>query len=373
MIDQTVEKINLVGLDRPALVQSLANIGVPAAQSGMRTAQLWQWIYHRGVRQFEDMSNISKDFRKILTKQFEIKVPKPVRKLVSHDGTRKYLFRIADGSEIETVYIPDEGRGALCISSQVGCTLNCRFCHTGTQAWVRNLSVGEIVGQIMAARDDLDEWPKPGQAPDSGQRQISNIVLMGMGEPLYNFENVRDAMKIVMDGEGIGISRRRITLSTAGVVPGIARTGNEIGCRLAISLHATTDDLRDRIVPINRRWNIAELFSTLRRYPGLSNADRITFEYVMLRDLNDSDRDAKRLIELIRGLPSKINLIPFNAWPGAEFRCSQPDRIESFASIVRAAGYACPVRTPRGADIMAACGQLKSETVRQRRVASCAA
>ncbi|MGR3493096.1 MAG: 23S rRNA (adenine(2503)-C(2))-methyltransferase RlmN, partial [Shimia sp.] len=281
-------------------------------------------------------------------------------------GTRKYLLRIAGGHEVEAVYIPESDRGTLCISSQVGCTLTCSFCHTGTQKLVRNLTAGEIVGQVLLARDDLGEWPVPG-APKDETRLLSNIVLMGMGEPLYNFDNVRDAMKIVMDPEGISLSRRRITLSTSGVVPEIAKTAEEIGCLLAVSFHATTDEVRDKLVPINKRWNIAALLDALREYPRLSNSERITFEYVMLKDVNDSDADARRLVKLIQGIPAKINLIPFNEWPGAPYERSDWSRIERFADIVHKAGYASPIRTPRGEDIMAACGQLKSATERARK------
>jgi 23S rRNA (adenine2503-C2)-methyltransferase len=296
-----------------------------------------------------------------------IEVPQIVTREVSADGTRKYLVRIAGGHEVETVYIPEEDRGTLCISSQVGCTLTCSFCHTGTQKLVRNLTAGEIVGQVMLARDDLNDWPKPGEGMGERPRLLSNIVLMGMGEPLYNFEAVRDAMKIAMDGEGISLSRRRITLSTSGVVPEIARTATEIGCLLAVSFHATTDEVRDRLVPINKKWNIAALLDALRDYPKLSNSERITFEYVMLKDVNDSDDDARRLVKLIRGIPAKINLIPFNEWPGAPYERSDRARIKAFADIIYKAGYASPIRTPRGEDIMAACGQLKSATERSRK------
>ena len=293
-------------------------------------------------------------------------MPEVVTRQVSEDGTRKYLVRIAGGHEVEAVYIPEEGRGTLCVSSQVGCTLTCSFCHTGTQKLVRNLTAGEIVGQLMLARDDLGEWPKPG-APKDETRLISNVVLMGMGEPLYNFEAVRDAMHVVMDGEGLSLSRRRITLSTSGVVPEIARTAEEIGCLLAVSFHATTDEVRDKLVPINKRWNIEALLDALRDYPRLSNSERITFEYVMLDGVNDSDEDARRLVKLIRGIPAKINLIPFNEWPGAPYKRSSWKRIRAFADIIYKAGYASPIRTPRGEDIMAACGQLKSETERGRK------
>ena len=359
--------VNLVGLTRDELGAALAAAGTPETQLRMRAGQLWQWIYQKGVRDFGAMTNLAKDYRTLLAEHFTIAVPEVVRREVSADGTRKYLLRIAGGHEVETVYIPETDRGTLCISSQVGCTLTCSFCHTGTQKLVRNLTAGEIIGQVMVARDDLGEWPAPGRAPKEETRLISNIVLMGMGEPLYNFEAVRDAMKIAMDGEGIGISRRRITLSTSGVVPEIARAGTEIGCMLAVSFHATTDEVRDRLVPINKRWNIATLLDALRAYPKLSNSERITFEYVMLKGVNDTDADARRLVKLIAGIPAKINLIPFNEWPGAPYERSDWPRIEAFADIVYKAGYAAPIRTPRGEDIMAACGQLKSATERARR------
>jgi len=301
-----------------------------------------------------------------LAETFVIELPELVTKQVSADGTRKYLVRIAGGHEVEIVYIPESDRGTLCISSQVGCTLTCSFCHTGTQKLVRNLTASEIVGQIMLARDDLYEWPHPGEPKDE-TRLLSNVVLMGMGEPLYNFENVRDAMKIAMDGEGLTLSRRRITLSTSGVVPEIARTADEIGCQLAISFHATTDEIRDKLVPINKRWNIKELLAALKSYPKASNSERITFEYVMLKGVNDSDEDARRLVKLIKGIPAKINLIPFNEWPGAPYQRSDWSRIQAFADIIYKAGYASPIRTPRGEDIMAACGQLKSATERARK------
>jgi len=359
-------RVNLVGLTRDQLRDTLIAAGTPERQAKMRTGQIWQWLYHWGVRDFADMTNLAKDYRAMLAARFEIALPEVVRRQVSADGTRKYLVRIAGGHEVETVYIPEENRGTLCISSQVGCTLTCSFCHTGTQKLVRNLTTAEIVGQVMLARDDLDEWPQPG-LPKDETRLVSNVVLMGMGEPLYNFENVRDAMKIVMDGEGLSLSRRRITLSTSGVVPEIARTAEEIGCLLAVSFHATTDEVRDRLVPINRKWNIAALLDALREYPRLSNSERITFEYVMLKGVNDSDADARRLVRLIAGIPAKINLIPFNEWPGAPYERSDWERIEAFADIVHKAGYASPIRTPRGEDIMAACGQLKSATERARK------
>ena len=354
---------NLIGLTRDQLRAALVEAGVPERQAGMRTAQIWSWLYCRGATGFDQMTDVSKALRATLAERYEVRRPEVVSRQISADGTRKYLLRIAGGHEVEAVYIPEEDRGTLCISSQVGCTLTCSFCHTGTQKLVRNLTAGEIVGQILVARDDLGEW---GHKAD-GRRLVSNLVLMGMGEPLYNFDNVRDAMKIAMDGEGLSLSRRRITLSTSGIVPEIARAGEEIGCMLAISFHATTDDVRDRLVPINRKWNIAALLQACRDYPRLSNAERITFEYVMLKGVNDSDADAKRLVRLIAGIPAKINLIPFNPWPGAPYDRSDWDRIESFAEIVNRAGYASPVRTPRGEDIMAACGQLKSATERARR------
>lgn len=359
--------INLVGLTRDALQEALITAGTPAKQVKMRLGQLWQWIYEKGVRDFEQMTNLSKDYRALLADHFVIAIPEVVSKQVSTDGTRKYLVRIAGGHEVETVYIPESDRGTLCISSQVGCTLTCSFCHTGTQKLVRNLTAGEIIGQVMLARDDLGEWPAPGRNPATSARLLSNIVLMGMGEPLYNFENVRDAMKIAMDPEGIQLSRRRITLSTSGVVPEIARTATEIGCLLAVSFHATTDAVRDKLVPINKRWNIEVLLDALRDYPKASNSERITFEYVMLKGINDSDADAHRLVELIKGIPAKVNLIPFNPWPGAPYERSSNNRINAFSEIVYQAGYASPVRRPRGEDIFAACGQLKSATERARK------
>ncbi|MBC7147350.1 MAG: 23S rRNA (adenine(2503)-C(2))-methyltransferase RlmN [Thioclava marina] len=359
-------KVNLVGLTRDQLRDVLIEAGTPEKQAKMRVGQIWQWIYHWGVRDFAQMTNLAKDYRAMLAERFEITVPEIVSKQVSMDGTRKYLLKIAGGHEVEAVYIPEENRGTLCISSQVGCTLTCSFCHTGTQKLVRNLTAGEIVGQVMVARDDLEEWPEQ-NTPKNETRLVSNVVLMGMGEPLYNFENVRDAMQVVMDGEGLSLSRRRITLSTSGVVPEIAKTAEEIGCLLAISFHATTDEVRDKLVPINKKWNIETLLNALRDYPRLSNSERITFEYVMLKGVNDSDEDARRLVKLIRGIPAKINLIPFNEWPGAPYERSDWERIESFADIIYKAGYASPIRTPRGEDIMAACGQLKSATERARK------
>lgn len=358
--------VNLIGLTRPALREALIAAGAPEKQAKMRAGQIWQWLYQWGVRDFDAMTNLSKAYRAELAENFIIEIPEVVSKQVSSDGTRKWLVRIAGGHEVEVVYIPETDRGTLCISSQVGCTLTCSFCHTGTQKLVRNLTAGEIIGQVMMARDDLEEWPTPGEKHVEG-RLLSNIVLMGMGEPLYNFENVRDAMKIAMDPEGIQLSRRRITLSTSGVVPEIARTAQEIGCQLAVSFHATTDPIRDTLVPINKRWNIEALLDALRAYPKASNSERITFEYVMLKGVNDSDEDAHRLVKLIEGIPAKINLIPFNEWPGAPYERSSNNRIRAFADIVYNAGYSSPVRKPRGEDIMAACGQLKSATERERK------
>ncbi|MBM1632828.1 23S rRNA (adenine(2503)-C(2))-methyltransferase RlmN [Sulfitobacter mediterraneus] len=358
--------MNLVGLTREKLRDVLIASGTPEKQAKMRVGQIWQWIYLWGVRDFAEMTNLSKAYRAELTEQFVIEIPEVVTRQISTDGTRKYLVKIAGGHEVEIVYIPEDSRGTLCISSQVGCTLTCSFCHTGTQKLVRNLTAAEIIGQVMVVRDDLGEWPEIGAKNVEG-RLLSNIVLMGMGEPLYNFENVRDAMKIAMDAEGIQLSRRRITLSTSGVVPEIARTAEEIGCQLAVSFHATTDEVRDKLVPINKRWNIETLLDALRVYPKVSNSERITFEYVMLHGINDSDEDARRLVKLIDGIPAKINLIPFNEWPGAPYKRSSNNRIRAFSEIVYKAGYASPVRTPRGEDIMAACGQLKSATERERK------
>ncbi|UWQ79410.1 23S rRNA (adenine(2503)-C(2))-methyltransferase RlmN [Leisingera sp. S132] len=361
-------KINLVGLTRERMRDVLIEHGTPEKQAKMRVGQIWQWIYQWGKRDFDEMTNLAKAYRAQLAETFEIRIPEVVSKQVSTDGTRKYLVRINGGHEVEVVYIPEDDRGTLCISSQVGCTLTCSFCHTGTQKLVRNLTPAEIVGQVMMARDDLEEWPVPG-APKDETRLLSNIVLMGMGEPLYNFDNVRDAMKIAMDPEGISLSRRRITLSTSGVVPEITRTADEIGCLLAISFHATTNETRDVLVPINKRWNIDELLQALADYPKASNSERITFEYVMLDGVNDTDEDAHRLIDHIKryNIPAKINLIPFNEWPGSPYKRSSNNRIRAFANIIYQAGYASPIRKTRGDDIMAACGQLKSATERARK------
>jgi len=353
--------VALIGMSFEALTAALAHAGVPEKAAPMRARQLWNWIYVHGVRDFASMSNLAKGMRALLGERFAIGRPEVVSEQISQDGTRKWLLRTEPGVEFETVFIPEPGRGTLCVSSQVGCTLNCRFCHTGTQKLVRNLTAGEILGQIMIARDALGDWPSTGE-----NRRITNVVMMGMGEPLYNFENVKRALLIAADGDGLALSKRRITLSTAGVVPMIVRAGAEIGCMLAISLHAARDDVRDVLVPINRKYPIAELMAACRAYPGLSNARRITFEYAMLKGVNDSPADARDLVRLIQGIPAKINLIPFNPWPGAPYECSDWETIERFAEIVNRAGYASPVRTPRGRDIMAACGQLKSESVKAR-------
>jgi 23S rRNA (adenine2503-C2)-methyltransferase len=363
------DRPHLLGMTRPALCAALAQAGVPERQAAMRAGQIWGWLHQRGACDWDAMTTLSKPLRALLADTFSMERPTVVSRQVSQDGTRKYLLRLAGGHEVETVYIPETDRGTLCVSSQVGCTLTCTFCHTGTQTLVRNLTAAEIVGQILVARDDLEDWPGPGRRPGVGdaRRAISNVVLMGMGEPLYNFDNVRDAMAVAMDGEGLSISRRRITLSTSGVVPQIPRWGEEGRTLLAISFHAVRDDVRDVLVPINRKWNIAALLDACRAYPRLSNAERITFEYVMLKGVNDSDADARELVRLIAGIPAKINLIPFNPWPGSAYERSSWGRIEAFADIVNAAGYASPIRTPRGQDILAACGQLKSATERQRR------
>ena len=351
----------LVGLSADDLKTALQEIGVASKQAPMRARQLSNWVYVHGANNFARMSNLARDFRELIAQHFSLLRPEVVNELVSEDGTRKWLLRTAPGLEFETVYIPEEDRGTLCVSSQVGCTLTCRFCHTGTQRLVRNLSAFEIVGQLMVARDALGDWPSTKE-----KRRITNVVMMGMGEPLYNFDNVKKAIAIMADGDGLALSKRRITLSTAGVVPMIERAGAEIGSMLAISLHSARDEVRDRIVPLNKKYPVKELMAACRNYPGLSNARRITFEYVMLKGVNDSMADAKALIKLIAGVPAKINLIPFNPWPGAPYECSDWDKIEKFAEVVNRAGYASPVRTPRGRDIMAACGQLKSESVKAR-------
>ena len=360
---------SLVGLSRVELAAAFAGIGIPERERRMRAQQLWHWLYVRGATDFAGMTSISKEVRALLERHFTLARPEVVAEQISVDGTRKWLLRLPGESDsrphdVECVYIPDSDRGTLCVSSQVGCTLNCSFCHTGTQRLVRNLTAGEIVGQVMMARDRLGDWPMQatGNEKEPRSRLVTNVVMMGMGEPLYNFEAVRDALLIVADGEGIGISRRRITLSTSGVVPNIARTGAEIGVMLAVSLHAVRDELRNTLVPLNRKYPIRELLDACRNYPGLSNARRITFEYVMLKGVNDSLADAKALVRLLSGIPAKINLIPFNPWPGTAYECSDWEQIEKFSEVVFKAGYASPVRTPRGRDILAACGQLKSAT-----------
>lgn len=360
-------KVNIIGQSRTSLIEELSIAGIRDEHLNMRLNQIWGWLYQKGVTEFSQMTNISKEVRLILQQHFDITLPKIVKKNVSKDGTRKYLLSLSGKHEIETVFIPETDRGTLCISSQVGCTLTCSFCHTGTQKLVRNLTASEIVGQILLARHDLQDWPTKDNNFTGQPRKLSNVVLMGMGEPLYNFDSVKEAMNIAMDPSGLSLSRRRITLSTSGVVPEIAKVGSEIGCMLAISFHATTDEVRNNLVPINKRWNIGELLNALRNYPRLSNSERITFEYVMLDGINDSDEDAKRLVNLIKGIPAKINLIPFNEWPEAPYKRSSNNRINAFAKIIHNAGYSSPIRTPRGEDIMAACGQLKSVTERERK------
>ena len=351
---------NLIGLGHEALAAEMAEFGAEP----FRARQLWHWIYHRGATDFTAMTSLSRPFRENLAGHYELRRPAVSRSLSSADGTRKWLLRFPDGQEVETVFIPEDDRGTLCISSQVGCTLTCSFCHTGTQRLVRNLTAEEIVGQVIIARDVLEEWLSP-----QNDRQVTNIVLMGMGEPLYNYENVAAALKIILDPEGLSISRRKITLSTSGVVPMIRRCGSELAVNLAVSLHAVRDDIRDRLVPLNRKYPIAELLEACRSYPGASNARRITFEYVMLKGVNDSPSDARELVRLLAGIPAKINLIPFNSWPGAPYECASEAAIKAFSDIVFAAGYSAPVRTPRGRDILAACGQLKSASIRLRKPA----
>lgn len=353
----------LVGLPRVALANQLGEaFALDEKKARMRANQLWRWLYQHGATNFDAMTDIAKDMRVDLAAQFTAARPEMIERQISNDGTRKYLLRFGPGVEAECVFIPDVGRaGALCVSSQVGCTLNCTFCHTGTQKLVRNLTTAEIVGQVLTVKDDLEEWPSGDE-----NRRLSNIVFMGMGEPLYNLDNVAKAMEIISDGDGVSISRRRVTVSTSGVVPEMHRLGEVTGAMLAISLHATNDPLRDELVPINRKYPIAELLDACRNYPGVSNARRITFEYVMLKDVNDTDAEARELVRLLKGVPAKINLIPFNPWPGAPYECSSWERIEAFAEIVNRAGYASPIRTPRGRDIAAACGQLKSDSVKKR-------
>ena len=366
-------RVELVGLSKEQIRAELETAGLEPKQAKLRAKQVWHWIYNRGVTDFASMSDIAKPQRGWFAERFVISRPEVVEAQVSSDGTRKWLLKTHDGHDFEMVFIPDADRGTLCVSSQVGCTLNCRFCHTGTMALVRNLEPAEIVGQVMLARDALGEWPKAGEGPENNYqpegRMLTNIVMMGMGEPLYNFDNVRDALKIVMDGDGLGLSRRRITLSTSGVVPMMARAGEEIGVNLAVSLHAVTKEIRDEIVPLNRKYGIEQLLEACAAYPGANNARRITFEYVMLKDKNDSDEHARELVRLIRHyrLPAKVNLIPFNPWPGAAYECSEDERIRAFSNIVFEAGISAPVRTPRGRDIDAACGQLKTAAEKKRR------
>ncbi len=374
-------RVDLLGLSKAQITELFAEAGLDAKAAKLRAKQVFHWLYHRGVTEFDAMTDIAKTMRPWLDERFVVSRPEVVEAQHSTDGTRKWLLRTADQHDYEMVFIPDETRGTLCVSSQVGCTLNCRFCHTGTMRLVRNLTPGEIVGQVMLARDALGEWPKgsmaglEGDGEDEGGdytadgRLLTNIVMMGMGEPLYNFDNVRDALKLVMDGDGLALSKRRITLSTSGVVPMMARAGAEIGVNLAVSLHATTKEVRDEIVPINRKYGLEELLQACADYPGASNARRITFEYVMLKDKNDSDADARELVRLIKQykLPAKVNLIPFNPWPGAPYECSAPDRVKRFAEIVFAGGISAPVRTPRGRDIDAACGQLKTNAEKKTR------
>jgi 23S rRNA (adenine2503-C2)-methyltransferase len=377
-------RVDLVGLPRQRIAELFAQAGLDARQAKLRAKQVFHWLYHRGVTDFAAMTDIAKAMRPWLTERFAIGRPEVVEAQHSTDGTRKWLLRTADGHDFEMVFIPDADRGTLCVSSQVGCTLNCTFCHTGTMKLVRNLTVGEIVGQVMLARDALGEWPqgseparRMGDVPEeegvaeytADGRLLTNIVMMGMGEPLYNFENVRDALRLVLDGDGLALSKRRITLSTSGVVPMMARCGEEIGVNLAVSLHAVNKDVRDEIVPLNRKYGLEELLAACAAYPGASNARRITFEYVMLKDKNDSDEDARELVRLIRqyDLPAKVNLIPFNPWPGAPYECSSAERVRRFSEIVFQAGISAPVRTPRGRDIDAACGQLKTAAEKKSR------
>ena len=355
-------RLDILGLSRDELKAALIEAGVPEKQANMRTKQIWHWVYHRGITNFFDMDNVSKDLRALMDEHFRVSRPEIVEAQYSEDGTRKYLVRFADGNEAEVVYIPEEDRGTLCISSQVGCTLNCKFCHTGTMRLVRNLTAGEIVAQLMIARDDLGEWDNPTEG-----RRVTNIVMMGMGEPLYNFDNVKQALEILMDREGIQLSRRRITLSTSGVVPHMERCGKEIGVNLAVSLHAVRDDVRSAIMPINKKYGLHEVLRACSNYPGAHNARRITFEYVMLKGINDSDEDALELVRLMKkyDLPAKINLIPFNPWPGVDYECSDWKQIERFSDLVFKGGISAPIRKPRGRDIMAACGQLKSSSMKK--------
>ncbi len=358
---------SLAGLSKPALAERLVAIGVEPKKARMRAEQLWRWIYHYGVTDFSAMTNVAKELRATLTAHYSLARPEIVTQQISNDGTRKWLVRLGPGTEAECVYIPDVGRsGALCVSSQVGCTLNCTFCHTGTQKLVRNLSAAEIVAQVMIARDALNEWPTAERPLNDGERLLTNIVFMGMGEPLYNLDNVAEAIDTISDGDGVSIGRRRITVSTAGVAPKIKELGERTGAMLAISLHATNDELRNQLVPLNKKYNLEDLFAAIRTYPSLGNAKRVTFEYVMLKGVNDTLAEAKALVKLLAGVPAKINLIPFNPWPGSPYECSDWGTIEAFAEVLNRAGYSSPIRTPRGRDILAACGQLRSESVKVR-------
>ena len=358
---------SLAGLSKTELAEKLVAVGVEPKKSRMRAEQLWRWIYHYGVTDFAAMTNVAKELRATLAEHYTLARPEIVTQQISQDGTRKWLIRLGPGIEAEAVFIPGVGRaGALCVSSQVGCTLNCTFCHTGTQKLVRNLSAAEIVTQVMIARDALAEWPTAERPLNDGDRQLTNIVFMGMGEPLYNLDNVDTAIGIISDGDGISIGRRRITVSTAGVAPRIQELGERTGAMLAISLHATNDELRNQLVPLNKKYNLEELFAAIRSYPSLGNAKRVTFEYVMLKGVNDSLPEAKALVKLLAGIPAKINLIPFNPWPGTNYECSDWETIETFAEVLNRAGYSSPIRTPRGRDILAACGQLRSESVKLR-------
>ncbi|WP_349257199.1 23S rRNA (adenine(2503)-C(2))-methyltransferase RlmN [Vitreimonas sp.] len=363
----SASKPSLAGLTMAELAEKLVAVGVEPKKAKMRAEQLWRWIYHYGVTDFSAMTNVAKELRATLAQHYTLARPEIVTQQLSTDGTRKWLIRLGPGTEAEAVFIPGVGRaGALCVSSQVGCTLNCTFCHTGTQKLVRNLTAQEIVAQVMIARDALGEWPTQERPLNDGDRQLTNIVFMGMGEPLYNLDNVDAAIDVISDGDGISISRRRITVSTAGVAPKIAELGERTGAMLAISLHATNDALRNQLVPLNKKYDLEELFAAIRAYPQLSNAKRVTFEYVMLKGVNDSLPEAKALVKLLAGIPAKINLIPFNPWPGTQYECSDWDTIERFAEVLNRAGYSSPIRTPRGRDILAACGQLRSESVKQR-------
>ncbi len=357
---KSIPKINILGLSKDELYQKLFDLNIHKKELTMRVQQLFSWIHVHGKLNFDEMTNLSKEFRLLMSEHFTITRPKIIKKQISQDGTRKYLFKSSNYGEFETVFIPESERGTICISSQIGCTLNCTFCHTGTQKLVRNLESHEIVGQISAVKDDLSDWDLRNK---SLKRVVSNIVVMGMGEPLFNFENMKKSLKIIMNNDGLSISRKKITLSTSGIVPYIHRVSSEIGCLLAISLHGTTNEIRNNLVPINKKWNLEELMETLKNYPNLSNSERITFEYVMLKEVNDTIDDAKRLVKLIKNIPAKINLIPFNPWPGSNYQTSEPDTVKIFANYIQKAGYSSPIRKPRGIDIMAACGQLKSDSI----------